>query len=75
MRLKVASGDLDLITSNGLQYDQDRQVNSQSRKALLQHLASSALSDIVGPSIKWDKMTLKELRAALRNVKSAASKP
>ena len=74
--LKVARGDLEgLVAADGLQYGQDRNVNSQSRRVLQQHLASSALADIVGPSIQWHEMTLNELRAALRNGKSALTEP
>jgi hypothetical protein len=59
-----------------LEYDQDRDVNNQTRQVLKQHLASLALRDITGPQRRWSDMNNLELKAFLKkNSKSSSVQP
>lgn len=53
------------ILKEVLFYEQDRDISQVSKQALKQHLATFALSDIVGPDVKWTEFTYKNLRAII----------
>lgn len=63
------------ILRKDLCYGQDRDVKTQTRKALRQHLASLALSDITGPENRWSDLTFAELRKFLKQKSSARKLP
>ena len=52
-----------------LSYEQDRDINSESRQSLRQHLSSLALCDILGPQKRWSEMSLKEIKGYLMQKK------
>lgn len=68
VRLLVKQGE-DEATSvlhEDLVFEQDRDLNVRSRKTLKQHLASLALCEITGPSIKWTDQSFLDLREKLQ---------
>ena len=71
VRLTVSKG-LDPRTAvlhEDLVYEQDRDTNTFARKSLQQHLASLALCDVTGPSIRWTEVSYKELKDFLTDTK------
>lgn len=71
VRLCVSKGinEYTTILHESLTYEQDRDVNSFSRKVVQQHLASFALCDITGPATRWSELTYKDLKNFLVNSK------
>ena len=75
VRLKVNKGtDENLnILKKALVYEQDRDVNQNSRQAIRHHLANFALCEILGPEIKWTNYSFKELRDHIAKKHNAGS--
>jgi len=57
------------VLHENLTYEQDRNINIVSRKNIKQHLASFALCDITGPTIRWSEVSYKELTTFLSSAK------
>lgn len=68
VRLVVGKGVISskAVLHENLVYEQDRQINQDSRQAVKQHLATFALCDLVGPQKRWSEMTFKDLKNFLK---------